>query len=62
MFRNRRVRLQVQRRGNVTPYGGVGLAHDLAMRLGIDRELNARLSLLKIHLPYFESDHLLTHV
>jgi hypothetical protein len=62
VFRNRAVRLAVQERGNVTPYGGVALAHDLAMRLEIDRDLNAGVPLLKLHLPYFESDHVLTHV
>jgi hypothetical protein len=62
VFGNRRVRLRVQRRGAVTPYGGLALAHDLAMRLGLDRDLNRTLDLLRIHLPYAESDHVLTHV
>lgn len=62
MFHNRRVQLQVQQRGAVTPYGGLALAHDLAMRLGLDRDLNRSLDLLRIHMPYAESDHVLTHV
>ena len=62
VFRNRQVRVQVQHRGEITPYGGLALAHDLAMRLGIDRDINDSLLLLRLHLPYFESDHLLTHV
>jgi len=62
VFRNRQVRVQTQHRGTVTPYGGVSLAHDLLMRLGIDRDLNKSLPLLKMHMPYFESDHILTHV
>jgi len=62
VFRNRQVRVQVQQRGEITPYGGLSLAHDLAMRLGIDRESNDSLRMLRLHLPYFESDHLLTHV
>jgi hypothetical protein len=61
VFRNRQVRVREQQRGTVTPYGGVSLVHDLAMRLGIDRDLNRALSLLKMHMPYFESDHILTH-
>ena len=36
--------------------------HDLAMRLELDRDINRSIPLLKINLPYFESDHLLTHV
>lgn len=62
VFRNRRVRVRLEQRGNVTPYGGLALAHDLAMRLGLDRALNAALPLLKLKMPYFESDHVLTHV
>jgi hypothetical protein len=54
--------LQVQERGEITPYGGLALAHDLVMRLGIDHDLNDSLLLLRLHLPYFESDHILTHV
>jgi len=62
VFTNRQVRLRVQQRGEVTPYGGLALAHDLAMRLELDKDLNRSLPLLKLHLPYHESDHLLTHV
>ena len=62
VFANRQVRLRVQQRGQVTPYGGLSLAHDLAMRLELDRDLNRSLPLLKWHLPYHESDHVLTQV
>jgi hypothetical protein len=34
----------------------------LVARLGIDRAINDRLSLLRSHRPYRESDHVLTHV
>jgi hypothetical protein len=62
VIRNRQIRVQVQERGDITPYGGLALAHDLAMRLGIDRDINASMKLLRLYLPYFDSDHLLTHV
>jgi len=62
VFANRQVRVQVQQRGKITPYGGVSLAHDLAMRLELDRDINRSIGLLKINVPYFESDHILTHV
>jgi len=64
VFRNRQVRLHVQQRGEIAPYGGLSLAHDLAMRLGIDRDINDFMEVLRLHLhlPYFDSDHLLTHV
>jgi len=62
VIRNRQVRVQVQERGEITPYGGLSLAHDLAMRLSIDRDINDSMEVLRLHLPYFDSDHLLTHV
>lgn len=62
VFCNRQVRFQVEQRGKITPYGGVSLAHDLAMRLRLDRDINRSIPLLKIKVPYFESDHVLTHV
>jgi hypothetical protein len=39
--------------------GGIGAAHLLATRLGLDQAINERLDLLKVHLPYHESDHAL---
>jgi len=42
-----------------TSYGGVAAVHRLATRLGLVEQLDARLHLLKVHLPYHESDHVL---
>src|SRR5947207_8052142 len=39
--------------------GGIGLLHALARRLGLIDSLDRRLDVLKIHLPYHESDHVL---
>jgi hypothetical protein len=39
--------------------GGIGLAHMLARRTGLVEALDANLHLLKRHLPYHESDHVL---
>ena len=39
--------------------GGIGAAHLLVKRLGLDQAINKRLDLLKVHLPYHESDHIL---
>jgi Transposase DDE domain group 1 len=48
--------------GNVeaTPYGGIFAMHRLITRLGLVKAIDAALNLLKIHLPYHESDHVLT--
>jgi hypothetical protein len=60
-FRGRRVKHEVDQRSDLTPYGGLGLAHQLACRLGVAREIDQRLSLLERHKLYHESDHVLTH-
>lgn len=39
--------------------GGVGVIHTLAQRLGLIQEIDEHLELLKVHLPYHESDHVL---
>ena len=48
--------------GNVeaTPFGGLFAMHRLVTRLGLVKAIDASLELLKIHLPYHESDHVLT--
>ncbi len=61
VFRTRRVRLEVEKRGRVIPYGGLALAHKLVHGLGLPDAIDRKLTLLNLHLPYFESDHLLTH-
>jgi hypothetical protein len=39
--------------------GGIGAIHLLAQRLGLVRDIDEGLHLLKRHLPYYESDHVL---
>jgi hypothetical protein len=39
--------------------GGIGAIHLLAQKLGLVHDINEDLHLLKRHLPYFESDHVL---
>ena len=40
-------------------YGGLGVMHDLARRVGLVRALDDRLRILRQHRPYFDSDHVL---
>ncbi|MDY0171004.1 MAG: hypothetical protein RBS80_30975 [Thermoguttaceae bacterium] len=42
-----------------TVHGGIGAVHLLARKLELDAEIDRRLRLLKVHLPYHESDHVL---
>src|SRR5580692_2542960 len=39
--------------------GGIGVFHALARRVGLVEAIDRRLHLLKFHLPYHESDHVL---
>lgn len=39
--------------------GGIGAIHLLAQRLGLVKEIDQSIKLLKVHLPYHESDHVL---
>ena len=39
--------------------GGIGAVHLLVKKLGLAREIDARVKVLKRHLPYHESDHVL---
>ena len=53
------IRYELADRTRAIAAGGIGAVHRLVNRLGLDREANDRLGLLKVHLPYHESDHVL---
>jgi len=40
-------------------YGGIASVHRLVTKLGLRSQIDADLKLLKVHLPYHESDHVL---
>ena len=40
-------------------YGGIGAIHKMVKQIGLDQEIDNRLDLLKVHVPYHESDHVL---
>ncbi len=46
-------------RTRATAHGGIGAMHLLVRTLGLDQAINEGLGLLKIHLPYHDSDHVL---
>ncbi len=47
-------------KGEATPFGGLFAMHRLVTRLGLVTAIDDGLELLKMHLPYHESDHVLT--
>jgi len=53
------IRYEVDGRHQGIGCGGIGNIHQLALRSGLVAEIDRRLSLLKRHIPYHESDHVL---
>lgn len=54
------IHYEVADRVRATGAGGIGAIHLLVKKLGLDQLINQHLNLLKIHLPYHESDHVLS--
>lgn len=59
VLRARNLHYAVAERAVGTPYGGIGLIQRLVHQLGLAQAIDERLELLKLHLPYHESDHVL---
>jgi len=53
------VKYEMSERNRGVVYGGIGLMHRLAEQVGLVEAIDRKLQLLKIHLPYHESDHVL---
>jgi len=50
---------EVSEKNRGMAYGGIGLMHRLAQQTGLIDAIDRKLHLLKIHLPYHESDHVM---
>ena len=53
------VHLDIAKRSSAINCGGLGLIHTMVNQLRLREEIDERLHLLKRHLPYHESDHVL---
>lgn len=53
------VKYEVSEKSRGIIYGGIGLMHRLAEQVGLVEAIDRKLRLLRIHLPYHESDHVL---
>jgi hypothetical protein len=60
MFSASNIQYEVSGRSHGVGVGGIGAIHALARRLGLPQAINTNVPLLKRHLPYFESDHVLS--
>jgi hypothetical protein len=59
MFAARNISYEMAERINAIPCGGIGAFHLLARNSGLIKAIDNNLHLLKHHLPYHESDHVL---
>ena len=59
MLSTRVIDYDVSLRDRAIVHGGIGLIHTLAQKVGLPQAIDERLHLLKVHLPYHESDHVL---
>jgi hypothetical protein len=53
------IHYEITERSRGISVGGIGVIHALARQIGLIEAIDRRLKLLKIHLPYHESDHVL---
>jgi hypothetical protein len=53
------IHYEIADRTRATAHGGIGAMHLLVRRLGLDQLIDQHLGVLKIHLPYHDSDHVL---
>ena len=59
MFQSGNLHYQMAERSRAIGFGGIGAVHTLVTGLGLDKAINENVPLLKAHVPYFESDHVL---
>jgi hypothetical protein len=59
MLKASNIRYEMAARTQAVNCGGIGAMHLMVQRLGLIEDINRNLKLLKVHLPYHESDHVL---
>jgi hypothetical protein len=59
MFKASNIHYEMAERTGAVNCGGIGAMHLMVQRLGLVEDIDAHLHLLKVHLPYHESDHVL---
>ena len=59
MLQASNIHYEMAERTSAMNCGGIGAMHLMVQRLGLVEDTNRHLHLLKVHLPYYESDHVL---
>jgi len=59
MFKARNIHYEIAERGRGLAYGGIGLIQKMVREIGLAEAIDKNIRILKLHLPYHESDHIL---
>lgn len=59
MFTAKNIHYEIAEKGQAIACGGIGAIHQMVIRSGLVKEIDENLELLKTHVPYHESDHVL---
>jgi hypothetical protein len=59
MFTSGKVHYEIGANIDAMGYGGMGAVHQLVTKLELPKRIDEDVKLLKVHLPYHESDHVL---
>lgn len=54
------IQYEIAERTRAISAGGLGAIHQMVKHLGLDQAIDQNLQVLKVHLPYHESDHVLS--
>ena len=59
MFTAKNIHYEIAEKGQAIACGGIGAIHQMVLRSGLVKEIDENLEILKMHIPYHESDHIL---
>ena len=59
MLRMGKLHVETEDRGTATRFGGLALVEQFCRRFGVAAKIDEHVEVLKLHLPYHESDHVL---
>ena len=58
-FTAKNIHYEIAEKGQAIACGGIGAVHQMVVRSGLIKEIDENLELLKMHVPYHESDHIM---
>jgi len=59
MLRGGNIHYEMSEKVSAMAYGGIGAIHEMVQKIGLPEEIDRNLHLLRMHMPYHESDHVL---